>query len=45
MISLALVDETGRILRDNKRGAISEKTNNILARLHISNGSYHGWQR
>jgi REP element-mobilizing transposase RayT len=37
---LTLVDETGRILRDNKRGAISEKTNNILARLHISEESW-----
>jgi len=32
---LTLVDETGRILRDDKRGAINSKTVNILARLHI----------
>jgi hypothetical protein len=37
---LTLVDETGRILRDDKRSAISEKTNNILARLHISDESW-----
>jgi REP element-mobilizing transposase RayT len=37
---LTLVDETGRILRDNKRGAISMKTRNILARLHISDESW-----
>ena len=37
---LTLVDETGRILRYDKRGAISEKTNSILARLHISNESW-----
>jgi hypothetical protein len=37
---LTLVDETGRILRDNKRGTISKKTNNILARMHISDESW-----
>ncbi|MGB2740864.1 MAG: transposase, partial [Cognaticolwellia sp.] len=37
---LTLVDETGRILRDDKRGAIHSKTANILARLHISNESW-----
>jgi len=37
---LTLVDETGRILRDDKRGAISMKTANILARLHISDKSW-----
>jgi REP element-mobilizing transposase RayT len=36
---LTLVDETGRILRDDKRGAINEKTSDILARLHISDES------
>jgi hypothetical protein len=35
-----LVDETGRILRDNKRGAIKGKMANILARLHISDESW-----
>jgi hypothetical protein len=35
-----LVDETGRILRDNKRGAIKGKIANILARLHISDESW-----
>ncbi|WP_019028821.1 hypothetical protein [Colwellia piezophila] len=37
---LTLVDETGRIVRDDKRGAISAKAENILARLHISNESW-----
>jgi hypothetical protein len=37
---LTLVDETGRILRDDKRGAISGKISNILARLHISDESW-----
>jgi len=37
---LTLVDETGRILRDDKRGAISQKTEHILARLHISSESW-----
>jgi len=37
---LTLVDETGRILRDGKRGAISAKVENILARLHISEESW-----
>jgi len=37
---LTLVDETGRILRSDKRGAINLKTANILARLHISNQSW-----
>jgi hypothetical protein len=43
-----LVDETGRILRDNKRGAIKGKMANILARLHISDESWleaHAWHR
>ena len=37
---LTLVDETGRILRNDKRGAINMKTVNILARLHISEESW-----
>ena len=37
---LTLVDETGRVLRDDKRGAISVKAENILARLHISDESW-----
>ena len=37
---LTLVDETGRIMRDDKRGAINHKTANILTRLHISNESW-----
>lgn len=37
---LTLVDETGRTLRDDKRGAINTKTANILARLHISSESW-----
>lgn len=32
---LTLVDDTGRILRDDKRGAISETSANILERLNI----------
>ena len=37
---LTLVDETGRVLRDDKRGAINAKCANILARLHISDESW-----
>ena len=37
---LTLVDETGRILQDDKRGVINLKTANILTRLHISNQSW-----
>ena len=37
---LTLVDETGRILRDDKRGAINAKAASILARLHISDESW-----
>ena len=37
---LLLVDETGRIMRDDKHGAINLKTANILARLHISDESW-----
>lgn len=35
-----MVDETGRILRDDKRGAIKNKTASVLARLHISNDNW-----
>ena len=37
---ITLIDETGRILRDDKRGAINHKTANILVRLHISEESW-----
>jgi REP element-mobilizing transposase RayT len=37
---LTLVDETGRILREDKHGAISAKAESILARLHISDESW-----
>ena len=37
---LTLVDETGRLLRDDKRGDINTKVANILARLHISDESW-----
>jgi len=37
---LTLVDETGRLLRDDKRGAVNIETGNILARLHISSESW-----
>ena len=37
---LTLVDETGRVLRDDKRGAINAKSTSILARLHISDDSW-----
>jgi hypothetical protein len=37
---LTLVDETGPIMRDDKRGAINSKAVNILARLHISDESW-----
>ena len=37
---LTLVDETGRVLRDDKRGAINSKTASILTRLHISEESW-----
>ena len=37
---LTLVDETGRILRDDKRGAINSETTEILTRLHISDESW-----
>lgn len=37
---LTLVDETGRLFRNDKRGAINTKVANILARLHISDESW-----
>ncbi len=37
---LTLVDETGRVIREDKRGAIDEKTIQILSRLHISDESW-----
>ena len=37
---LTLVDETGRILREDKRGAINSKAASILARLHINDESW-----
>ena len=37
---LTLVDETGRILREDKRGAINSETTAILTRLHISDESW-----
>jgi REP element-mobilizing transposase RayT len=37
---LILVDETGRVIRDDKQGAISPKMRNILVRLHISDESW-----
>lgn len=37
---LTLVDETGRILRDDKRGAINPTTTSILSRLHIRNENW-----
>jgi REP element-mobilizing transposase RayT len=37
---LTLVDETGRILREDKRGAINSETTAILTRLQISDESW-----
>ncbi|NRB22305.1 transposase [Shewanella sp.] len=37
---LQLVDETGRIIRDDKRGSISASTSKILNRLNISPGNW-----
>jgi REP element-mobilizing transposase RayT len=37
---LTLVDETGRNLRDDKRGVINSKAANILVRLHINDESW-----
>jgi hypothetical protein len=36
---LTLVDETGRVIREDKRGSISPKAASILTRLQISNES------
>ncbi len=33
-------EETRRVIREDKRGAIETKTANILSRLHISNESW-----
>jgi REP element-mobilizing transposase RayT len=37
---LTLVDETGRVIREDKRGAIDTKVAKILSRLHISDESW-----
>jgi REP element-mobilizing transposase RayT len=37
---LILVDETGRVIREDKRGAIDAKSAQILSRLHISDESW-----
>jgi len=37
---LTLVDETGRIIRDDKRGAISSNAESILNRLNISSDNW-----
>ena len=37
---LTLVDKTGRVIREDKRGAIDAKTAQILSRLHISDESW-----
>ncbi|QFU24123.1 transposase [Shewanella eurypsychrophilus] len=37
---LVLVDETGRVIRQDKRGAISENTSKILTRLNISSDNW-----
>ena len=37
---LTLVDETGRVIREDKRGAIDAKTAQILSRLHISDENW-----
>ena len=37
---LQLVDETGRIMREDKRGSISASTSKILNRLNISPGNW-----
>ncbi len=37
---LTLIDETGRVIREDKRGAINAKTAKILSRLHISDESW-----
>ena len=35
IFNLELIDETGRIIRDDKRGAISANADKILTRLNI----------
>ncbi|GAA6173125.1 transposase [Colwellia sp. KU-HH00111] len=37
---LTLVDETGKVIRSDKRGAINPNAGNILTRLHISDDSW-----
>ena len=37
---LELVDETGRIIRDDKRGAVSSNAEKVLARLNISSENW-----
>ncbi len=37
---ITLIDETGRVIREDKRGAIDAKTAQILSRLHISDESW-----
>jgi REP element-mobilizing transposase RayT len=37
---LELLDETGRIIREGKRGSISENSTNLLARLNIPNENW-----
>jgi len=37
---LILVDETGRVIREDKRGAMSAKAAEVLSRLHISDESW-----
>ena len=37
---LILVDETGRVIREDKRGAMSAKTAEVLSRLQISDESW-----
>jgi len=37
---LTLVDETGRVIRQDKRGVIDAKTAQILSRLHINDESW-----
>ena len=37
---LILVDETGRVIKEDKRGAIDAKSAQILSRLHISDESW-----
>ena len=35
-----MVDTTGRIIRDDKRGAIDENTETILSRLHFTSENW-----